>query len=81
MAYSIYDLFLILYRQWIYGEIKDHLMSELPTNRGVIIMGSPGTGKTALLLRLVETSCFGSGKSEPIYQGISTFIIRHKITF
>ena len=55
-------------------------MSELPTNRGVIIMGSPGTGKTALLLRLVETSCFGSGKSEPIYQGISTFVIRHKIT-
>ena len=60
-------------RQWIYGEIKDHLMSDLPTNRGVIIMGSPGTGKTALLLKLVETSCFGSGRSEPIYQG--TFMI------
>jgi Cdc6-like AAA superfamily ATPase len=44
-------------------------MSDLPTNRGVIVMGSPGTGKTALLLKLVETSCFGAGRSEPIYQG------------
>jgi len=44
-------------------------MSDLPTNRGVIIMGSAGTGKTALLLKLVETSCFGTGRSEPIYQG------------
>ena len=58
-------------RQWIYGEIRDHLLSDLPTNRGVIIMGSPGTGKTALLLRLVETSCFGSGRSEPIYQELN----------
>ena len=60
---------MLISRHWIYGEIRDHLMSDLPTNRGVIVMGSPGTGKTALLLKLVETSCFGAGRSEPIYQG------------
>ena len=55
-------------RQWLYGEILEHLASELPTNRGVIVTGSPGTGKTALALKLVEMSCFGKG-AEPIYQG------------
>ena len=46
----------------------EHLASNLPTNKGVVIVGGPGTGKTALLLKLVEMSCFGRG--EPIYQGI-----------
>ena len=54
-------------RQWLYGEISEHLASNLPTNRGVVLSGNPGTGKTALLLKLVELSCFGRG--EPIYQG------------
>ena len=58
-------------RQWVYGEVKDHLMSDLPTNRGVIIVGSPGTGKTSLVLKLVEFSCFGSGRAEPIYQELN----------
>ena len=55
-------------RQWLYGEAVEHLASNLPTNKGVVIVGGPGTGKTALLLKLVEMSCFGRG--EPIYQGI-----------
>ena len=55
-------------------------MSDLPTNRGVIIMGSAGTGKTALLLRLVESSCFGSGLSEPIYQGTFKMIMEWHAT-
>ena len=46
----------------------EHLASNLPTNKGVVIVGGPGTGKTALLLKLVEMSCFGRG--EPIYQGM-----------
>ena len=33
-------------RQWLYGEILEHLASELPTNRGVVVTGAPGTGKT-----------------------------------
>ena len=54
-------------RQWLYGEVAEHLASNLPTNKGVVIVGGPGTGKTSLLLKLVEMSCFGRG--EPIYQG------------
>ena len=53
------------------GEAAEHLASNLPTNKGVVIVGGPGTGKTALLLKLVEMSCFGRG--EPIYQGIRHF--------
>ena len=56
-------------RQWLYGEAVEHLASNLPTNRGLVISGGPGTGKTSLLLKLVEMSCFGRG--EPIYQGKS----------
>ncbi|CAB4055410.1 unnamed protein product [Lepeophtheirus salmonis] len=52
-------------RQWLYSEVIDHLNSELPTNRGVIITGAPGTGKTSIILKMVEHSCFG--RSEPIY--------------
>ena len=58
-------------RQWLYGEVAEHLASNLPTNKGVVIVGGPGTGKTSLLLKLVEMSCFGRG--EPIYQGNSFF--------
>ena len=59
-------------RQWLYGEVAEHLASNLPTNRGVVIVGGAGTGKTSLLLKLVEMSCFGRG--EPIYQGILLFL-------
>jgi len=31
----------------------------LATNRGVVIEGGPGTGKTAFILQLVDYSCFG----------------------
>jgi hypothetical protein len=54
-------------RQWLFGEITEHLSSNLPTNKGVVVVGGPGTGKTGLILKLVEMSCFGRG--EPIYQG------------
>ena len=41
-------------RQWLYLEISEHLTSDLPTNRGVIVAGNPATGKTAAILQLVE---------------------------
>ena len=44
-------------RQWLYREISEHLTSELPTNRGVIVTGNPATGKTAAILQLVENRC------------------------
>ena len=43
-------------RQWIFRELHSILTSHLPTNRGVIIRGGPGSGKTALILHLVESS-------------------------
>ncbi|XP_059092196.1 protein TANC2-like isoform X3 [Tigriopus californicus] len=46
-------------RHWLYREIVDHITSDLPTNRGVVITGHPGTGKTSVILQLVEHSCFG----------------------
>ncbi len=52
-------------RQWLYREISEHLGSDLPTNRGVIITGGPATGKTAAVLQLVEHSCFGRGGGGP----------------
>ena len=60
-------------RQWLYGEALEHLTSDLPTNRGVIVTGAAGTGKTAVILKLVELSCFGRG--EPIYQGKLTILV------
>lgn len=46
-------------RQWLYREVCEHLSSDLPTNRGVIVVGGAGTGKTTIVLQLVEHSCFG----------------------
>ena len=57
----------IVGRQWLFREIHDHLSSDLPTNRGVIVTGSPGSGKTGIILKLVKHSCFGRGES--MYQG------------
>ena len=55
-------------RAWLFREILDHLSSDLPTNRGVIVAGVPGAGKTSIILQLVENSCFGRA-GEFTYQG------------
>ena len=55
-------------RQWLYREISEYIGSDLPTNRGVVIVGAPGTGKTTIVLQLVEYSCFGRA-SDANYQG------------
>ena len=51
-------------RQWLFREIVEHLGSDLPTNRGVVVTGEPGAGKTAVILQMVERSCFGRGTAE-----------------
>ncbi|GBP01139.1 Protein TANC2 [Eumeta japonica] len=43
-------------RQWLIRDMEKALESSSP---GILISGSPGTGKTALILQLVEYSCFG----------------------
>ncbi|XP_066953979.1 protein TANC2 isoform X19 [Macrobrachium rosenbergii] len=55
-------------RAWLYREIEAHITSEAPTNRGIIITGNVGAGKTAAILQLVEYSCFGRKRDESIYQ-------------
>lgn len=43
-------------RQWLIRDMEKALESS---SSGIMISGSPGTGKTALILQLVEYSCFG----------------------
>ena len=51
-------------RHWLWQDVKESLLSHLPTNRGVVITGGPGTGKTSLLLALVDRSCFGDPRGD-----------------
>ncbi|XP_032516332.2 protein TANC2 isoform X2 [Danaus plexippus] len=43
-------------RHWLMRDMEKALESSSP---GIMISGCPGTGKTALILQLVEYSCFG----------------------
>ena len=45
-------------RKWVWQQMAD----TLGQGRGVVIVGGPGTGKTALSLQLVQHSCFGPSK-------------------
>ena len=55
---------LFLGRHWLIREMEESLGSVSP---GVLITGSPGTGKSALILQLVDYSCFGR-RRDPKYQ-------------
>ncbi|CAH1176220.1 unnamed protein product [Phaedon cochleariae] len=57
---------IFLGRHWLIKEIENITGSSSP---GVLITGNPGTGKTALILQLVEYSCFGRRK-ESVYQSV-----------
>ncbi|XP_053975452.1 protein TANC2 isoform X2 [Hylaeus volcanicus] len=48
-------------RQWLLQEVESVVNGSSP---GVLISGSPGTGKTALVLQLVEHSCFGRRREQ-----------------
>ena len=50
-------------RQWVYSEIVEQLLSDTSDSRGVTITGTPGSGKTTIMLQIVGTSCFGPGQS------------------
>lgn len=55
---------LFLGRHWLIREMEESLGSASP---GVLITGNPGTGKSALILQLVDYSCFGR-RRDPTYQ-------------
>ncbi|XP_043290037.1 protein TANC2 isoform X2 [Venturia canescens] len=48
-------------RQWLLQEFETVIKGSSP---GVLLSGSPGTGKTALVLQLVEHSCFGRRRNQ-----------------
>ena len=39
----------------------EHLTCLLPSTPGAVVLGGPGAGKTAIILSMVEASCFGQG--------------------
>ncbi|XP_060946865.1 protein TANC2-like [Limanda limanda] len=48
-------------REWLFQEVHARLCSDDPsTSRGVVIFGSMGFGKTAIIARLVALSCHGN---------------------
>lgn len=55
-------------RQWLLQEIESVVNGSSP---GVLISGCPGTGKTALVLQLVEHSCFGRRREQPLPSAIT----------
>ncbi|XP_012146768.2 zinc-RING finger and ankyrin repeat domain-containing protein rolling pebbles [Megachile rotundata] len=55
-------------RQWLLQELESVVNGSSP---GVLVSGSPGTGKTALVLQLVEHSCFGRRREQPLSLEIS----------
>lgn len=46
-------------RQWIIRDMSNILTTDMP---GVLITGKSGSGKTSLILQLVDYSCFGRKK-------------------
>ncbi|XP_077561766.1 zinc-RING finger and ankyrin repeat domain-containing protein rolling pebbles isoform X5 [Haemaphysalis longicornis] len=52
-------------RQWLFDEIDQECQKD--NSRGVVIVGCPGSGKTAAILQLVESSTFGRRREELTY--------------
>lgn len=48
-------------RDWLFHQIEENLRNtELAENRGAVVVGSVGFGKTAIISKLVALSCHGS---------------------
>lgn len=58
---------LFIGRQWLFREMEEILNSNCQNSRGVVITGGIGSGKTSIILQLVEHSCFGRKRDEPVY--------------
>lgn len=56
---STQDDTLFIGRHWLLRELSSLLIGQSSTDRGAILTGRPGTGKTAFILQLVKHSCFG----------------------
>ena len=48
-------------RDWLFHQIEENLRNtELTENRGAVVVGNVGFGKTAIISKLVALSCHGS---------------------
>ncbi|XP_076304944.1 protein TANC2-like isoform X2 [Tachypleus tridentatus] len=59
-------------RQWLYREIEQELMSNTHNNQGVVITGGPGSGKTSIVLQLVDYSSFSRRREDSSYYSKDT---------
>ena len=59
-------------RKWLFREILEHLSSDLPTSKGITILGSSATGKTSIILQLVQNSYFGQKGDKLTISSLST---------
>ena len=50
-------------RSWLLQELKSVIEGS---SHGALIIGYPGTGKTSIILQLVQRSCFGRKKNPVI---------------
>ena len=46
-------------RKWLFREMLETLSSDLPTSGGIVVQGASATGKTSVILNMVQSSCFG----------------------
>ena len=59
-------------RKWLFREVLEHLSSDLPTSGGMIIQGAQATGKSSIILRLVQGSSFGH---QGVYKSNDVFLV------
>ena len=61
-------------RKWLFREVLEHLSSDLPTSGGMIIQGMQASGKSSIILRLVQGSCFGHQGKHRVLSHLETSI-------
>ena len=59
-------------RKWLFREVLEHLSSDLPTSGGMIIQGMQASGKSSIILRLVQGSCFGHQGKHSVLSPLET---------
>jgi hypothetical protein len=52
-------------RKWLFREILEHFTSDLPSSGGMIIQGAQATGKSSIILRLVQGSSLCTALTTP----------------
>ncbi|ELU09083.1 hypothetical protein CAPTEDRAFT_174663, partial [Capitella teleta] len=59
-------------REWLFAQMEQELYRETsPKNKGVVLVGGVGSGKTAVIQQLMEHSCFGQHRNTIINDNAS----------